>query len=93
MIEINLYNVYKLIILGLTLGEFLTIINRIIPLIKYSKYLKYSKFIPHFLTAKLTEKGGNIIKKQIKQQQKDLIINGILLIILLSLNIFLWQIS
>lgn len=93
MIEINIYTVYKLIIFGLTFGELVITINRLIPLIKYSKYLKYSKFIPKFLTINLAEKGGNIIKKQIKQSKNDLIMNGLLLMILLSLNIFLWQMS
>lgn len=92
MIEINIYLVYKIIFFALTIWELITVIKGIIPLIKYTKYLKYSKYFPNFLKEKLTKKGEEIIKKQIKETKKDLLINFLLLIIMMILNFFLWQI-
>ncbi len=86
--DINIYYVYRIIFIILTIWSILKVIPRLIDLIKYKKYLR---FLPDFLKKYFLNKGSTLFINNIKKNQHDLIINSILLLIVLLFNIILWN--
>ncbi|HIK12878.1 MAG TPA: hypothetical protein IGS52_21905 [Oscillatoriaceae cyanobacterium M33_DOE_052] len=77
---INIYRIFRLILLAFTLYN---AIQLAINLIRYKPY--YDQ-IPPTLKKYLLNQGGKLLGTKFKEHQQDFAINGILLAVLLCLN-------
>lgn len=79
----NLYSIFRLALFGTTVYGSLQLIKN---LLRYKPY--YDK-IPKSIKVFLFAKGGALFERKFKQHQRDFVVNGLLLAVLIILNVIL----
>jgi|GEM_PF-2887069 len=80
----NFYTVYRWVLFGFTLYGTVEFI------ITVRKYKKFYDKTPALIKKYVVNKGSNILVKEVQKQKQDLIINGGLLGVLVSLNLIMF---
>lgn len=81
---INIFIIYRGILLVLTLVEMALIF------IKPNKLLRFYGKLPSRVRKFVLSQSMHLLADKVKESQKEWIFNGILLLVLLSLNVLVW---
>lgn len=81
---IDIFAIYRLFLFGFTIASFISVIKSLL------QYKKYYDQLPDFLTSFVVKKGSITLRKQLQENQKELLINLVLLVILICLNLVMF---
>ena len=81
MFAINFYSIFRFVLLGFSLYSSIQLgINAV-------RYKPYYDRLPDFLKQYLLKQGSLVLSQKVKEHQRDFLINGLLLAVLLLLNL------